>query len=410
MNKIKKYNNGLTLIVAEGGSTSVSFSIMVNVGCINETEKNNGISHYIEHMNFKGTKEYNSFELSNILDALGTSYNAFTSHDCTCYYAQCLKENSEKSFQIMSSAVFASTFNEDEAEKEKQVIIEEINMSEDSPDDVCFDLMTEAFYGNNGYGRTILGSVENVSSFTKRDVLDYMSKFYVAENTCISFVGNVTMEEADILVNKYVLPIISTNKKGDVPKYNLECQNQHLYKNKDIEQAHLCIGFKSVNYGNIDSVASEIGVNVLGGGMSSRLFQKIREEMGLAYSVYAFSYRYKDAGLSGVYAGLNSSKLDLAYQAIEEVIKEFTQGITIEEFEKVRTQLKAGVVFSEDKALIKSRLFAKHYLLTGELYDFENRLKQIEEVTIEDVNRVIKTFDVTNMATAVVGRNLKPIK
>ena len=132
--------------------------------------------------------------------------------------------------------------------------------------------------------------------------------------------------------------------------------------------------------------------------------------MGLAYSVYAFSYRYKDAGLSGVYAGLNSSKLDLAYRAIEEVIKEFTQGITVEEFEKVRTQLKAGVVFSEDKALIKSRLFAKHYLLTGELYDFEKRLKQIEEVTLEDVNRVIKSFDVTNMATAVVGRNLKPIK
>ncbi len=410
MNKLKKYDNGLTLIVSEGGSSSVSFSIMVNAGTINENEKNNGISHYIEHMNFKGTKEYNSFELSNILDSYGTSYNAFTSYNCTCYYAQCLKEYAEKSFEIMSKAVFSSIYNDEDAEKEKQVIIEEINMSEDSPDDVCFDLVCEAFYGNEGYGRTILGSIENVSSFTKDDVIDYINKFYVAKNVCISFVGDITLEQADIFVQKHILPIIPTGEVAPLPKYTLNNQPKNLYKNKEIEQAHLCLAFPSVPYGHKDSVASEICTSVLGGGMSSRLFQKIREELGLAYSVYSFSYRYKDSAFSGIYAGLNGSRLDLAYDSIKQLILDFNKGVTQEEFEKVKVQLKAGCVFSEDKAMIKSRLFAKHYLMTGEIYDFKKRLEQIERVTIEDVNRCAKHYDITKMASAVVGKNLKAIK
>ncbi len=410
MNKIKKYDNGLTLIVSEGGSSSVSFSIMVNVGTINEDDKNNGISHYIEHMNFKGTKEYNSFELSNTLDSYGTSYNAYTSYNCTCYYAQCLKEYAEKSFEIMLKAVFCSVYDDKEAEKERQVIIEEINMSEDSPDDVCFDLVCQAFYGDTGYGRTILGSAENVTSFTKQDVLDYINKFYVAKNTCISFVGDITLEQADEYVKKHLLNIIPTNEVATLPNYDLNTKPNHLYKNKEIEQAHLCLAFPSLPYGHKDSVASEICANILGGGMSSRLFQKIREELGLAYSVYAFTYRYKDSAFSGIYAGLNGSRLGEAYNEIEKLLLDFNKGVTKEEFEKVKVQLKAGCVFSEDKAMIKSRLFAKHYLMTGEVYDFKKRLEQIESVTIEDVNRCAKEYDITKMASAVVGKNLKAIK
>lgn len=410
MNKLKKYDNGLTLIVSEGGSSSVSFSIMVKAGTINEDEKNNGISHYIEHMNFKGTKEYNSFELSKVLDSFGTSYNAYTSYNATCYYAQCLTEYAEKSFEIMSKAVFSSVYNDEDAEKEKQVIIEEINMSEDSPDDVCFDLVCEALYGNEGYGRTILGSIENVSSFTKQDVLDYISKFYVAKNTCVSFVGDITLEQADKYVQKHLLNIIPTGEVAKMPSYNLNNTPKHLYKNKEIEQAHLCLAFPSVAYGHKDSVASEICANVLGGGMSSRLFQKIREELGLAYSVYSFTYRYEDSAFSGVYAGLNGSRLDEAYNAIKNLLLDFNNGITSEEFEKVKVQLKAGCVFSEDKAMIKSRLFAKHYLMTGEIYDFKKRLEQIERVTLDDVNRCAKLYDLTKMASAVVGKNLKAIE
>ncbi len=409
MEKLKKYDNGLTLIVSEGGSSSVSFSIMVGAGTINETDANNGISHYIEHMNFKGTKEYNSFELSNTLDSFGTSYNAYTSYNCTCYYAQCLKEYSEKSFEIMSKAVFSSVYNDTDAEKEKQVIIEEINMSEDSPDDVCFDLVCQAFYGDNGYGRTILGSEKNVKSFTKQDVLDYINKFYVAKNTCVCFVGDITLNEADEYIKKHLLNIIPIGEIAPLPPYETNATPKHLYKNKEIEQAHLCLAFPCVPYGHPDSVASEICANVLGGGMSSRLFQKIREELGLAYSVYSFTYRYKDSAFCGVYAGLNGSKLDEAYDSIKNLLLDFNNGVTKEEFDKVKVQLKAGAVFSEDKAMIKSRLFAKHYLMTGEIYDFKKRLQQIESVTIEDVNRCAKGYDITKMASAVVGKNLKAI-
>ncbi len=410
MNKIIKYNNGLTLIVVEGGSTSVSFSIMVNTGCVNENEKNNGISHYIEHMNFKGTKEYNSFALSNKLDSLGSSYNAYTSFDNTCYYAQCLKENTEETFKVMSDAVFNSVYNDSDCEKEKQVIIEEINMNNDSPDEVCVDLICKAFYGDTAYGRTILGSIENVSNFTIEDVKEYMSKYYVAENTCVCFVGNITVEEADNYVKTHLLNKVPNGKKIVENQEKVVTYQNHLYENKDIEQAHLCLAFPTVEYNHPDSVASEIATNILGGGMSSRLFQKIREEMGLAYSVYSFSYRYKNTGFSGIYAGLNGEKLNSAYSAIEELLKEFNKGVTVEEFEKVRTTLKAGCVFSEDKALLRSRLFAKHYLMTGKLYDFEERLNKIDNVTIEDVNRCAKLYSVKDMASAVVGRNLQALK
>lgn len=410
MNKIIKYDSGLTLIVVEGGSSSVSFSIMVNTGCINENDKNNGISHYIEHMNFKGTKEYNSFELSNKLDSLGSSYNAYTSFDNTCYYAQCLKENAEETFRIMADAVFNSVYNLADLEKEKQVIIEEINMNEDSPDEVCVDLICQAFFGNTGYGRTILGTIENVSAFTIEDIKDYMSKYYVAENTCVCFVGNITIEEADNFVKTHLLDKVPSNKKFINEEEKVVTYQNHLYKHKDIEQAHLCLAFPTVEFNHPDSVASEIATNILGGGMSSRLFQKIREEMGLAYSVYSFSYRYKNTGFSGIYAGLNGEKLFDAYNAIEDLLNEFNKGVTVEEFEKVRTTLKAGCVFSEDKALLRSRLFAKHYLMTGNLYDFNKRLEQIDSVTIEDVNRCAKLYSIKDMASAVVGRNLQPIK
>ena len=181
MDYVKKINDKLTVIVSEGEALSSSFAIMIGTGSVNENDKTNGLSHYIEHMNFKGTNEMSAFDISNSLEMCGANFNAYTGADVTCYYAQTLSENLEKAFSVLSSAVFRSIYPKSEVEKEKKVILEEISMSSDSPEDVCFDLSALSYFGSNGYGRSILGTSKNVKSFTKSDILDYLSKYYVAE-------------------------------------------------------------------------------------------------------------------------------------------------------------------------------------------------------------------------------------
>ena len=411
MVKHKIYQNGLTLIVCEGGAISCSFSIMIGTGSVNETDKTNGISHYIEHMNFKGNKSYNAYEISDIMESQGANFNAYTSAESTCFYAQTIVDSLEKTFSVMSESAFNSIYPSDEAEKEKSVIIEEINMSEDSPDDVCYDLMMKAYYGETGYGRTVLGTAENVSSFTLDDVKNYLSDYYVAENVVISFAGNITIEQADLLVQKYVLPLLSGNKKNQTPPHNVKCLNQNLVKIKDIEQAHIALSFPTRNYGDNDKVISEVAVGILGGGMSSRLFRKVREELGLAYSVYSFASRYKTAGNLNIYAGVNLDEYKNAFMAIKEVIEKIKkEGVTSAEVEKVKTGLKASTVYAQEKPLGLSQFYASHYLKTGKLYDFEDRLKQIEAVTVSKVNNEFNNLSFDNVSTAVGGKNVEELQ
>ncbi len=411
MDTIKKYDNGLTLIVSEGGALSCSFAIMVGTGSVNETGKNNGISHYIEHMNFKGTDNYSFYDISEIMDTNGANFNAYTSMESTCYYAQTIKDSLERVFSLMSEMVFSSNYGDAEAEKEKDVIIEEINMSEDSPDDVCADLAALAYFGNDGYGRTILGSSENVSSFTKKDVLDYLKDYYVAENIVITFAGNITLKECETLVEKYVLPVIKVGKRAKTPEHNIVNRKQFLSKDKDIEQVHFCLNFPSLSYVDENRIRSEMAVNILGGGMSSRLFRKVREELGLAYSVYSYASRYSDAGVINICTGLNSGKVDVGFNAVIETIDDLVKnGITDAEFTKVRNSLKASTVFSLEKPSSKVQLFSKYYLMTGKLYNFEDRIKALESVTKKDVEEALKEFNKYDMSTAVVGRGVKPLK
>lgn len=410
MVKYKKLDNGLNLIVCEGGAISCSFSIMIGTGSINETDKLNGISHFVEHMNFKGNSLYSAYEISDAMESQGANFNAYTSAESTCFYAQTIKDGLEKTFSVMSRCAFDSIYLQEEAEKEKAVIIEEINMSEDSPDDVCYDLMMKAYYGETGYGRTILGSAENVSLFTFDDVKKYLSDFYVAENVVVSFAGNITLKEAEDLVNKYLSPLVLKNKVKPTPKHNTVCLKQNLVKNKDIEQVHFALSFPTLSYGDENRAKSEIAVGVLGGGMSSRLFRKVREELGLAYSVYSFASRYKTAGNLNIYAGVNSNEYKKAFDAVLQVIKELkANSVTSQEVERVKTGLKASTVYAQEKPLSLSQFYASHFLKTGKIYDFEDRIKKIESVTVEDVLSEYQKLDFSNMSTAVVGKNVQKL-
>ena len=412
MRKFKLFDNGLRLIINKiEGLTSVTCGVLVKTGSMNESEEENGISHFIEHVMFKGTGKRTAFEISDYIDRIGAQINAFTSKELTCYYTKSTGEHMEDSLEVLSDIFFNSLFDKNELEKEKGVIIEEINMSEDNPEDVCLDLLSESYYGKEGLGRTILGPAKNIRSFNAKSVKDYMEKYYTADNVVISLAGNVDVDKAIEVVEKYFAEKF-TKKQSAKQVQSLTTYTDKLYRSKRIEQSH--IGFAMKGYSANDPMSDAFGIanTVLGGGMSSRLFQKIREELGLCYSVYSYPSQYKDNGVLEIYAGVNTASRDLAVEAIvKEVLKFREHGITEQEFLRGKEQLKSAFILGRESSASQMLLYGKYMIFLNKEFDFEERMKKIESVTLHDVKDAIDgSFDILNSATATVGPKRTPIK
>ena len=412
MIKYKQFNNGLRLVVNKmEGMLSVSIGVLVKTGSMNETQENNGISHFIEHVMFKGTENRSAFEISEHIDRIGAQINAFTSKELTCYYTKSTKEHTEKTLEILSDIFFNSKFDKDELEKEKGVIIEEINMSEDTPEDVCLDLLSQSYFGKNGLGQTILGSAKNIKKFTKADIKEYMDKYYTADNVVISVAGNVDIEKVITLVENYFANKFTKAKSAKQAKTIIP-KPQHLYRSKKIEQTHISFAMKGISAkeDNIDALA--IANIIFGGGMSSRLFQKIREELGLAYSVYSYASQYKDNGIIEIYAGVNTLQRDLAVNAILEQIQLLKkERITEQEFERGKAQIKSAFIMGQESTSSQMLLYAKRLAILDEEFNFKERINKIEKVTIKDVYTAIdKYFDIKTLATATVGSKRSALK
>ncbi len=412
MVKYKQFNNGLRLVVNKmEGMLSVSVGVLVKTGSMNENANENGISHFIEHVMFKGTKTRSAFEISDHIDRIGAQINAFTSKELTCYYTKSTKENCEKSLEILSDIFFNSVFDKEELEKEKGVIIEEINMSEDAPEEVCLDLLAESYYGNTGLGQTILGSSKNVKSFTRENVLKYMDEYYTADNVVISLAGNIDVDDGVELVKKYFVDNFTRFKS--VPQKNtVETAPQKLLRTKRIEQTHIGFAMKGFSVGDEINDAFAIANIVFGGGMSSRLFQKIREELGLAYSVYSYASAYKDSGVLEIYAGVNTELRDLAVEAILAELKRFkTDGVTEQEFARGKEQIRSAFIMGQESTSSQMLLYAKNLILLEKEFDFNDRMKRLEDVTMKDVKEAIeRSFDANTLATATVGTKRSPLK
>ena len=407
----KQFKNGLRLIINKmEGMYSVSCGVAVKTGSVNETEEINGISHFIEHMLFKGTTTRTAFEISDSIDRIGAQINAFTSKELTCYYTKSTKEHVGETLEILSDIFFNSTFDKVEMEREKGVVIEEINMSEDSPEDVCLDLLAKSYFGTNGYGRTILGTAKNVRSFNKDKIKDYMNKYYTADNVVISIAGNVDVSLTERLVEEYFannFKVYKSSKQKDVKP----TRPTHLYRTKKIEQAHIGFAMKGLSINDEMGDAFSIANIVLGGGMSSRLFQKIREELGLAYSVYSYASCYKNQGVLEICAGVTSEQRDNACNAIiEEVRRIKKDGITENEFMRGKEQVKSAMIMSRESTGSQMLLHAKHLILLDKTFDFNKNLKKLEKITLKDVLDAIDlSFDIDNASTATVGRKKTPL-
>ena len=400
-------DNGVRVIVKRmEGLLSVTMGVLVGTGAAFETDKEDGISHFIEHMQFKGTPTRTAFEISDAFDALGAQVNAFTGKDMTCYYAKATSDHASEAFALLADLFLNSTFPEEEMEREKGVVVEEINMDEDSPEDLCLDMLSRAVFGNRNYGRNILGPAENVKGFTREDLFRYKEERYCPENIVVSFAGNISLSAAAELAERYFGKMPAVKFKQREKQITLSAGN--LFKQKPIEQAHFAVAFPSVERENPALAATQVMNVVLGGGMSSRLFKRVREELGLAYSVYSYGSFYTETGLLTVYAGVNPKKAVQAAEAVKSVIEEFKKnGLSEEEFLRGREQLKSSTIFSQENTSSQMLLYGKQLLYTGEVYDFESRMNEISALTRDDVMRCVQTsFDFSRAAVASVG-NLK---
>lgn len=410
MVNFKTFDNGLRLIVNQmSGLMSVTMGILVHTGSAVETDAEDGISHFIEHMTFKGTKKRTAFQISDEMDRIGAQVNAFTGKDMTCYYAKSTTGHAEEAFEILADLFLNSTFPEDEMVREKGVIVEEINMNEDTPDDLCLDLLARAYYGTKGYGRNILGPRKNVEGFTKKSIYDYKKKRYTTENIVISMAGNIDVSVAEKLVEKYFGNVEKTCcKREDV---NVELQSQSIFKTKDIEQVHIGIAYPSLKRYEKLFDATQIMNAILGGGMSSRLFQTVREELGLAYTVYSYVSAYKETGTLSVYAGVNSEKCEQSAEAIFNCIEAIRRkDISEDEFVRGKEQLISSQIFAQESTSSQMLLFGKELLYNDRIYNFKDRVDQISSVTLSDVLDAIDyNFDDGGKATALVGAVDKPL-
>ena len=411
MTYTKTFPSGLRMVVKKiDGLLSVSMGAVVGTGSCFETERENGISHFIEHMMFKGTQKRTAFEISDAMDRIGAQVNAFTSKDITCYYAKSTSDHAGEASEILSDFVLGSVFPEEEMDREKGVVLEEISMVEDTPDDLCLDVLAEAYFGKEGYGRPILGPAENVKRFSRRELFDYIEERYAPENIVISFAGNIDVKYAEELVEKYFESGMKKRAyKAREKKISL-CGGS-LFKVKDIEQVHIAFAYPSLRREDKLMDAALVMNTILGGGMSSRLFQKVREQMGLAYTVYSYISSFTEGGLLTIYAGVNPANVQKAQDAIFDTVSDLCKNkFTDDEFLRGKEQLKSSVILSQENTASQMVSYGKHMLFTGEVFDPEKRAKEIGEMTREDCEKALAmNFDAEKLAAAAVGKLDAPL-
>lgn len=408
MFKKKLLNNGLRLVYENIPYVrSVSVGIWIGTGSRNENIKNNGISHFIEHMLFKGTDNRSAKEIAEGIDAIGGQINAFTGKECTCYYTKTLDTHLDISLDILSDMLFKSKFSSGDIKVEKKVVVEEIGMYEDSPEELVHDIFSEMVWSGNPLGYPILGTQKCIDRFSKKMIDQYMEENYTPYNTVVSVAGNFDEEQLIDKVEKY-FGNWSNSKECDRKYLPAQYRTDKVIREKDTEQVHLCMGFEGIEHGD-DRVYSLLALNnIFGGGMSSRLFQKIREEKGLVYSIYSYPSTYKTAGLFMIYAGMNPEYLqtviDLTRKEIDLLIQ---KGITGDELNKSKEQLKGNYILGLESTTSRMNSIGKAELMLGRINTPEEVLNKMDRITMDNIREVIDmTFKYEKLSISAVG-NLK---
>lgn len=401
---IKRYTcqNGVRIVLENIPTVrSVAIGVWIGTGSRNETPELNGVSHFLEHMFFKGTKTRSAREIAESFDRIGGQVNAFTSKEYTCYYAKVLDEHADQALDVLADMFFNSTFDEEELKKEKNVVYEEIKMYEDTPDDIVHDLLSKAVYEKHPLGYPILGTEETLETFNGDTLRQYMNEMYIPENVVISIAGNV--DESFI---KKAEQYFGTYETGHEPTVFVtpEFHANHLARKKETEQAHLCLGFKGMQIGHKDVYSLIVLNNVLGGSMSSRLFQEVREQRGLAYSVFSYHSAYRDTGMLTVYGGTGSNQLDMLYDTIQETLYQLKdQGITEKELHNSKEQLKGNLMLSLESTNSRMSRNGKNELLLSQHRSLDEIIDLVNNVTKESVDNLARDIFTDNFALSLIS-------
>ncbi|MFD2670050.1 M16 family metallopeptidase [Marinicrinis sediminis] len=384
---------------------SVSFGIWVKTGSRNESAAQNGISHLIEHMLFKGTDRFTAKQIADYFDGIGGFVNAFTSKEYTCYYAKVLDEHLNGTLDVMSSMFFDSLMDEEELRKEKNVVLEEIAMYEDTPDDHVHDLIAQASYGDHSLSYPILGTEDNLAAFTPADLKQYMDEHYTVDQTVISLVGNVD-ESVLPLLEQYFSRMTSGAKATELTLPSFA--PNHAFLDKTTEQNHICLAFPGRSIKDEDLYAMVLLNNNIGGGMSSRLFQEIREKRGLAYSVYSYHSAHMDSGLFTIYLGTVPKQTDEALKVTRELlVKLIEDGLTEEELQRGKEQMKGSLILSLESNSSRMNRIGKNELLLQKHYTLDEMIERIEAIEMETVEKMIGEVLAKPFASAMVGHTVE---
>jgi predicted Zn-dependent peptidase len=397
--------NGLRVVSNEmPWVRSVSMGVWIDCGSRDEKPEENGISHLIEHLAFKGTKKRSAREIALVLESVGGNLNAFTGREHTCYYVKVLEEHVEIALEILSDILKNSLFKATDFKREKSVIIEEIMDTEDTPGDLVFDLFMQSLWGKHPLGRPIMGTLRSVPRLKREQVLDYFHRNYIYPRVVIAASGRVSHNKLVRGVEKKFRFNQRGTEQSLTQKDLIPSSGKKVTKRKSA-QTHVCLGLPSLPFTHPQKYTALVLGTILGGGMSSRLFQKIREELGLAYNVYSFSDFFEDSGVFGIYLGTNQEKL---IPAVNSILKEISsikkKKISQKELNHAKYQLRGGLILGAESTASQMNRLARHELFFEDYFSLDKTISLIDKVKAKDVTEVSnQLLDSDKLCVTVLG-------
>lgn len=386
---------------------SVALGIWCGVGTRHEAMKENGIAHMVEHMLFKGTPSRNTFEIAKSIENVGGHMNAYTSREVTSYHIHLLREDMNLAMDVLADMYQNATMPPEEVERERGVILQEIGMCADTPDDIIFDHYYETAYPGQTLGAPILGTPDLIKGMQRDDLMRYVRELYTPARTVIAAAGPVSHEEFVALAAQHFKALPSDTEHAPLAAdYK---GGEHRVK-KELEQSHIVLGFEGVARGSADYQAIKALATILGGGMSSRLFQEIREKWGLAYSIYAYHSAYNDSGQFGVYAGTGPADLPTLLPVVCEELLKVTDDLTEEELQRAKAQLKSGTLMARESMMSRADQIARTLIFKNKLYDLDTVIASIDAIDMAQVKTLARRIfsGVPSLAALGLLEGLEP--
>ncbi|MFC1549397.1 M16 family metallopeptidase [Nitrospirota bacterium] len=386
--KKTKLDNGITLLMERIDNVrSVSLGIWVRTGSRDEKRESAGISHFLEHMFFKGTESRSAQDIAIAIDSLGGELNAFTSKECTTFYIKVLDDFLDNGIELLADIFLRSTFPTEEIEREKGVVTEEIRLTEDTPDDYIHDLFSFSAWGDGNIGLPVLGSELSVNSIRREHLVDYVNTRYSTDNIIISCAGNFDEDRLISRLNK-ALDEFDRKEGLSVPMEKAVFSPGAKILNRELSEAHICIGVQGIRQASEDRYAALLLNTALGGGISSRLFQEIREKRGLAYSVYSYLSSYLDNGMWGIYAGASPERAEEVVDISIHEMKKLVDTVDEIEIERARTQLKGNILLGLESTSRRMQNIANQEIYYGRYYGPDEIIEKINSVSVDNVRGI----------------------